>query len=766
MIYSLLYYIIFAVLGIVFDLSIGTYGTISENLLLPSVVVLLAALWMHEALMVKKFGKTFLSSLVKLAAVVMAMFFAYFILPVCDLPYIYFKICEFTASLFADSALYFHDIERGVNLVSIDWLKSINVFEVSIYKTFPNILISLFFAFLFRVAEIDDLARRIWVAMGALCVFVLYSTFIIVCSCLIIIATGELLAGIDLFVQILLILPLLMIITAADHSFIARQKSSSGNVWETKISVCGIVLLAVSLFSLMLVFFFKPYGSRPEDVRILIDDVHSDWEKCETVFNDQSFSKRESYAATMFYKSVQMFGKADIYNDDSKPIDAAMLKNYDILVIKTPTYQYTGEEVDSIEQFVNNGGGLLIIGDHTNLFGMSSFLNKILDKFSMSFNYDSQFDMLTGGMTIYKKPMWNTDPSMAYVDKFKFLTGCTLRAPFGTASMIGRGMCSEPVEYSHVNSFGNIKCEVKEGWGNYTQMASAYSGRGRIVAFTDSTYMSNFCYMFDCRDDLTFSVLDFLARKSSFFYLFIYQILEKLTLVFLIAIPISIVLIRRKYFFIASWIVLGGYIIFVFSIIYHQILENDPTYIKSPIPIINLRVDKSIVGFDAGFEGVNRPHPEFYYDQFIGNLCRKGFYIRYSNCGYKLNNAIDMFMLPEKHSFSEQDIIPVMKSGKHVLCLFDFPENYSRFNEKILSEKGFRLFSRKEFNKEGNLTICYYAYEHIETKKMLFIIFDRSVFSKKYHGMIYQNFNEENHRISFENFKIIDEIHKSLESRR
>lgn len=763
MIYSLLYYIIFAALGIVFDLSTGTYGTISEKLLLPSIAVLLATLWIHEVHTVKKLGKTFLSSLVKLAAVVMAMFFAYFILPVCDLPYIYFKICEFTASLFADSSLYFHDVERGVNLVSIEWLKSINVFEVSIYKTFPNILISLFFAFLFRVAVIDNLVQRIWIAMGALGVFVLYSTFMIVCSCLIIIATGELLAGIDLFVQILLIFPLLMIMAATDHSFIARQKESSGNVLEAKISVCGIVLLAVSLFSLMLVFFFKPYGTRPENIRILIDDVHSDWEKCETVFNEQSFSKREAYAATMFYKSIQMFGKADVYNNSSKLIDTDMLKNYDILVIKTPTYPYTEEEVDSIEQFVNNGGGLFIIGDHTNLFGMSSFLNKILNKFSISFNYDSQFDMLTGGMTIYKKPVWNTEPSMAYVDKFSFLTGSTLKAPFGTASMIGRGMCSEPVEYSHVNSFGNIKCEVKEGWGNYTQMASTYSGKGKIVAFTDSTYMSNFCYMFDCRDDLTFSVLDFLARKPSPFYLSIYQILEKLKLFFIIAIPLSVVLIGHKYFFAASWTVLGGYIMFAFSIIYHQNLKNDPEYIKSSIPVINLRVDKSVVGFDAGFEGVNRPHPELYYDQFIGNLCRKGFYIRYSNCGYKLNNAMDMFVLPQKHSFSEQDIIPVMKSGKHALCLFDLPENYSRFNEQSLSEKGFRLFSRKEFNKEGSLTVCYYAYEHIQTKKMLFVIFDRSVFSKKYHGMIYQNFNEENHRISFENFKIIDEIHKSLE---
>lgn len=763
MIRLLLYYVIFAALGIVFDLSIGTYGTVSGKLLLPSLAVLLAALWGHEAFATKKVGSSFLASLVKLATAVMALLFAYFILPLCELPYIYFKICEFTAEIFADSSLYFHDVERGVNLVSMDWLKSVNVFEVSVYKALPNILISLFFAFLFRVAKVDDLARRIWMAVAAFCGFVLYSAFVLVCGCLIIIATGELLAGIDLLVQILLIVPLLLIMAAADRSWIVNQKESSGNDLKSTIPVWGVVLLAVSLCSLMLVFFFKPYGDKPEDIRILIDDVHADWEKCETAFNEQSFSKREAYAATMFYKSAQMFGRANIYNDGSKPINADMLKGYDILVIKTPTFQYSEEEIQSIEQFVNDGGGLLVIGDHTNLFGMSSFLNKILSKFSMSFNYDSQFNMLNGGMTIYEKPIWNTDPAMAYVDRFCFLTGSTLKAPFGTASMIGRGMCSEPVEYSHVNSFGNIKCEVKEGWGNYAQMTSAYSGQGRVVAFTDSTYMSNFCYMFDCRDDLTFSVFDFLSRKSNFCYLWVYQILERLTLVFLVAVPLSFVLIGRKYFSAVSCIVLAGYAMLTFAIVRHQMLENDPEATKLPIPVINIRVDQSTVGFDAGFEGVNRPHPEFYYDQFVGNLCRKNFYVRYSNSRYKLNNAIDMFMLPQRHSFSEQDIIPVMQSGKHALCLFDFPEHYPSFSEQSLSEKGFNPVSKREFNEGGNLTVSYYAYEHIETKKMLFIIFDRAVFSKKYQGMIYQNMNEENHRISSENFKIIGEIQKTLE---
>ena len=45
-----------------------------------------------------------------------------------------------------------------------------------------------------------------------------------------------------------------------------------------------------------------------------------------------------------------------------------------------------------------------------------------------------------------------------------FLTSCTIEAPLGSDVIIGRGMCAEPVDYAHINFFGNMKADACERW--------------------------------------------------------------------------------------------------------------------------------------------------------------------------------------------------------------------------------------------------------------------------------------------------------------
>ena len=47
-------------------------------------------------------------------------------------------------------------------------------------------------------------------------------------------------------------------------------------------------------------------------------------------------------------------------------IDDETLGKCDVLVIKIPTARYSQDEADAVVRFVEQGGGLLLIGDHTN----------------------------------------------------------------------------------------------------------------------------------------------------------------------------------------------------------------------------------------------------------------------------------------------------------------------------------------------------------------------------------------------------------------
>ncbi len=52
-----------------------------------------------------------------------------------------------------------------------------------------------------------------------------------------------------------------------------------------------------------------------------------------------------------------------------------------MLIIKTPTARYSADEVTAIVNYVQHGGSLLLIGDHTNVFNMNTYLNDISRQF-------------------------------------------------------------------------------------------------------------------------------------------------------------------------------------------------------------------------------------------------------------------------------------------------------------------------------------------------------------------------------------------------
>ena len=59
-------------------------------------------------------------------------------------------------------------------------------------------------------------------------------------------------------------------------------------------------------------------------------------------------------------------------------IDDAALAECDVLIIKTPTERYSPEEVAAVRRFVERGGGLLLIGEHTNYERSSTVINDII----------------------------------------------------------------------------------------------------------------------------------------------------------------------------------------------------------------------------------------------------------------------------------------------------------------------------------------------------------------------------------------------------
>src|SRR6185369_4979928 len=78
----------------------------------------------------------------------------------------------------------------------------------------------------------------------------------------------------------------------------------------------------------------------------------------------------------------------DVSRNNGMLSDVA-LQNVDVLLLKVPTTRYSDQEVEAVCKWTRRGGGLMLVGDHTNVFGSSEYLNEISSRFGITFNYDA-----------------------------------------------------------------------------------------------------------------------------------------------------------------------------------------------------------------------------------------------------------------------------------------------------------------------------------------------------------------------------------------
>ncbi|MDP7621880.1 MAG: hypothetical protein QGH27_07930, partial [SAR324 cluster bacterium] len=191
---------------------------------------------------------------------------------------------------------------------------------------------------------------------------------------------------------------------------------------------------------------FHDPGNR-KDGKILIDEKHSDWEWSSRKFDTTWYGSSSTYNYYCMVNYLNYFYSVEQNHD--KKLTKGLLSKYDILVLKTPTQAYEDDEIEDIIGFVKDGGGLWMIGDHTNVFGMDYYLNFIAKRFGIFFHYDSTYDLDSGKLTFYKRPKIFPHPIVQSMPPFLFATSDTVTAPFTAENVItGYGLRSRLLSYS------------------------------------------------------------------------------------------------------------------------------------------------------------------------------------------------------------------------------------------------------------------------------------------------------------------------------
>jgi hypothetical protein len=246
--------------------------------------------------------------------------------------------------------------------------------------------------------------------------------------------------------------------------------------------------------------------------RVAINETHADWEWTQVPFDTTSYGIRAEYNYHCLREYLSHYYEVSL---NTQPLSQSVLEDLDVLIIKTPTEAFAPAEIEAIGDFVRSGGGLLLIGDHTNLFGMTSHLNPIAEQFGLEFRYDDTFDLATTGLVTYRRPNLWFHPCVRNVSDFEFLTSCSLCAnPATEAVMIGCSLGSEDADYAHPNFFGDLIYGLGDRFGVFLLAGAKPCGMGRVLLFTDSTCFSNFCMFSPGTAELLVGFVDYLNRKA------------------------------------------------------------------------------------------------------------------------------------------------------------------------------------------------------------------------------------------------------------
>jgi hypothetical protein len=289
------------------------------------------------------------------------------------------------------------------------------------------------------------------------------------------------------------------------------QTSAFGGPHPTRRHAVAFALVFAGIFLFCFGWLWDPAGRRKEG-RILVDEFHSTWEPTERPFDTQWYGEQSGYNYACIYDYCSRFYQMGRLK---ARIDDAAVQDCDVLVIKVPTLRYAPEEAAALERFVRKGGGLLLIGEHTNVFETGTHLNDIARRFGFRFRYDCLFDIDSVFEQRWQPPVV-AHPIVQNLPSFDFAVSCSISpgASFGRAVIRSTGLRNLPADYHVSNFYPQVEDHAYSRYGAFIQLWATRRGAGRVAAFPDSTVFSNFSTFEPGKAELMLGLLEWLNHRN------------------------------------------------------------------------------------------------------------------------------------------------------------------------------------------------------------------------------------------------------------
>jgi hypothetical protein len=251
----------------------------------------------------------------------------------------------------------------------------------------------------------------------------------------------------------------------------------------------------------------------PRPGGIAIEVGHSSWERLDVPFDRNTYGALSSYNYQEWVRGLeQRWGAVERL---SAPLDDAALRDISVLILKTPTTPYTLDEVAAIHRFVFRGGGVYLVGDHNDVFGMNTILNSVAAEWGIEFRPDALTEIEYVGGQVVEPAAYPPHALTRVLRPLHYMTSCSMRISKRARPVLwmNSGFADDP-DYAKNNFIGDGRYVGSEPLAPLAQVATVAFGAGRVLAFTDSTLLSSFSVHFPGVRELAFDGVAWLRQRE------------------------------------------------------------------------------------------------------------------------------------------------------------------------------------------------------------------------------------------------------------
>jgi hypothetical protein len=253
----------------------------------------------------------------------------------------------------------------------------------------------------------------------------------------------------------------------------------------------------VSLFLFAVLSTVYPFSAASSGGRIRI--------YAENILGDFSRPQYGVYGrhAAGFYGVLPDYLRALGYNVDNweNAITDETFRGVDVFVVISPMRTFTAQEHEFIWEFVDNGGSLLVMGDHTDIEGIMGPLNELLKPVNIEFRFDSGYPAKTeweSSLELRPHPVTSGVTVSKEGGEISISVGASLNAGSASPIIVGKYGLSDWGNRSNPQAYlGDFSYNLGERFGDIILVAGAEYGEGKVLVFGDTSSFQNLSLLCD-----------------------------------------------------------------------------------------------------------------------------------------------------------------------------------------------------------------------------------------------------------------------------